>query len=289
MGSRVDPAVADRSRGPEERPMQLAVQQAISAMRDRYFDPITLGQIAAEVFVSPFHLSRVFAELTGVTPGRYLTAVRLFEAKRLLLTTDLTVADVVSSVGYNSVGTFTSRFTKAVGMTPTQYRSPEVRELLLAVSPDFHRVPPAEALPGASGLPVQGAASVSATVDLPAAAAPANVLVGLFAERIPQCGPVAYAAQAGVGSTRLTISDVPPGRWTVLAVAEGAHGGGAESIYLGTVRQPVAVSPGGATRVSLRLRELQPTDPPIAITLASETFPRGMSRDLARPELRVAA
>ncbi|GHF98734.1 AraC family transcriptional regulator [Amycolatopsis bullii] len=269
--------------------MQLAVQQAISAMRDRYFDPITLSQIAAEVFVSPFHLSRVFAELTGVTPGRYLTAVRLFEAKRLLLTTDLTVADVVCSVGYNSVGTFTSRFTKAVGMTPTQYRSPEVRELLLAVSPDFHRVPPAEALPGANGLPVQGAASMSATVDLPAEAAPANVLVGLFAERIPQCGPVAYAAQAGVGSTRLTISDVPPGRWTVLAVAEGAHGGGAESIYLGTVRQPVAVSPGGATRVYLRLRELQPTDPPIAITLASDTFPHGTSCDLARPELRVAA
>ncbi|MGW5744276.1 helix-turn-helix transcriptional regulator [Amycolatopsis sp. NPDC003861] len=264
--------------------MQLAVQQAISAMRDRYFDPITLGQIAAEVFVSPFHLSRVFAELTGVTPGRYLTAVRMFEAKRLLLTTDLTVADVVCSVGYNSVGTFTSRFTKAVGMTPTQYRSPEVRELLLAVSPDFHRVPPAEALPGANGLPVQGAASMSATVDLPAEAAPANVLVGLFAERIPQCGPVAYAAQTGVGSTRLTISDVPPGRWTVLAVAEGA-----ESIYLGTVRQPVAMSPGGATKVYLRLRELQPTDPPIAITLASDTFPRGMSRDLARPELRIAA
>ncbi|MGW3993954.1 helix-turn-helix domain-containing protein [Amycolatopsis sp. NPDC004772] len=264
--------------------MQLAVQHAISAMRDRYFDPITLGQIAAEVFVSPFHLSRVFAELTGVTPGRYLTAVRLFEAKRLLLTTDLTVADVVCSVGYNSVGTFTSRFTKAVGMTPTQYRSPEVSKLLLAVSPDFHRVPPAEALPGANGLPVQGAASMSATVDLPAEAAPANVLVGLFAERIPQCGPVAYAAQAGVGSTRLTISDVPPGRWTVLAVAEGA-----ESIYLGTVRQPVVVSPGGATKVYLRLRELQLTDPPIAITLASDTFPHGMSRDLARPELRIAA
>ncbi|WP_242547123.1 hypothetical protein [Amycolatopsis sp. MtRt-6] len=115
------------------------------------------------------------------------------------------------------------------------------------------------------------------------------MLVGLFAERIPQCGPVAYAAQAGVGSTRLTISDVPPGRWTVLAVAEGAQSGGAESIYLGTVRQPVAVSPGRATRVYLRLRELQPTDPPIAITLAFDTFPHGMSRDLARPELRVAA
>ena len=93
------------------------------------------------MFVSPFHFSRMFAKATGVTPGRYLTAVRLFEAKRLLLTTSLTVSDIVCSVGYSSVGTFTSRFTRAVGMTPTQYREPEVGELLVALAPNFRGLP----------------------------------------------------------------------------------------------------------------------------------------------------
>jgi len=55
------------------------------------------------MFVSPFHFSRIFAKTVGLTPGRYLTALRLFEAKRLLLSTSLTVSDVVCSVGYSSV------------------------------------------------------------------------------------------------------------------------------------------------------------------------------------------
>src|SRR5439155_19448265 len=113
---------------------------------ERYFEPITLSALAAEVYVSPFHFSRIFARATGVTPGRFLTAVRLFEAKRLLLTTSLTVSDIVCSVGYSSVGTFTSRFARAVGMTPTQYRDPEVGELLVASAPHFQRLPSLPAL-----------------------------------------------------------------------------------------------------------------------------------------------
>ncbi|MFD1151045.1 helix-turn-helix domain-containing protein, partial [Saccharothrix hoggarensis] len=122
-------------------PLRSAVRQAIACMHENYRETITLGRLAAEVFVSPFHFSRVFAKATGITPGRYLTAVRLFEAKRLLLTTSLTVSDIVCSVGYSSTGTFTSRFTRAVGMTPTQYRDPRVDEMLVALSPNLRRLP----------------------------------------------------------------------------------------------------------------------------------------------------
>ncbi len=95
-----------------KRPMHQAVQRTIESMHARYSEPITLADLASEVFVSPFYFSRIFAKATGVTPCRYLTAVRLFEAKRLLLTTGMTVSDIVCSVGYSSVGTFTSRFTR---------------------------------------------------------------------------------------------------------------------------------------------------------------------------------
>lgn len=124
-----------------ERSIRPAVLQAITSIRDRYFESITLADLASEVFISRFHFSRMFADATGVTPGRFLTAVRLFEAKRLLLTTSLNVSDIVCSVGYSSVGTFTSRFSRAVGMTPTQYREPQVAELLVAISPTLQRIP----------------------------------------------------------------------------------------------------------------------------------------------------
>src|ERR1700749_3791292 len=120
--------------------MLMAVEKAISSINARYDRPITLNELAAEGDVSPF------PRITGVTPGRYRAALRLFEAKRLLLTTSLTVSDIVCSVGYSSVGTFTSRFTRAVGMTPTQYRDPAVADLLIALSPGFQRIPSFETM-----------------------------------------------------------------------------------------------------------------------------------------------
>ncbi|WP_040405950.1 helix-turn-helix transcriptional regulator [Amycolatopsis nigrescens] len=256
--------------------LQPAVRQAISAMHARYFDSITLTEIAAEVFVSPFHFSRVFAKATGVTPGRYLTAIRLFEAKRLLLTTKLTVSDIVCSVGYSSVGTFTSRFTRAVGMTPTQYRDPEVDRLLLAVAPGFQRLPPLPVLRSLGktcASPRADGGVITGRIEMPRAASPANVLVGVFAEAIPQCGPIAFTGQMDVGSTDFTIYGVPDGNWVVKAVAEHSAGTTAASFSVGTVRHPVQVRAGGRSGIRLRMRAPHPTDPPIAITLASLPSP----------------
>ncbi|HKN55892.1 MAG TPA: AraC family transcriptional regulator, partial [Amycolatopsis sp.] len=173
--------------------------RAISSIRERYFEPITLAELSSEVFISRFHFSRMFADATGITPGRFLTAVRLFEAKRLLLTTSLNVSDIVCSVGYSSVGTFTSRFSRAVGMTPTQYRDPRVAELLVAISPDYRRLPSLRSLRtvGRSCATLQtGTGVLSLQIGLPRDAGPADILVGLFADPVPQCGPVAYGGMA---------------------------------------------------------------------------------------------
>lgn len=254
--------------------MQATVKQAILAMRDRYFEPITLRELASEVFVSPFHFARVFSRDVGVTPGQYLTAIRMFEAKRLLLTTTLTVSDIVCSVGYSSVGTFTTRFTKSVGMTPTQYREPEVGELLVAVAHNFHRFPSLEVLRGVGrtcvSVPTAAGGSIVGTLQLPREAATANVLVGVFADVIPQCGPVAFTGLRNGGSAELAINNVPAGSWTVIAVAEPGNGGSESGeAYIGIVRQPVTVATGRESRITLRMRAVTTTDPPIAITLAS--------------------
>jgi AraC family transcriptional regulator len=275
--------------------MQPAVMRAITSMRERYHDPITMHEIASEVFVSPFHFSRIFARDTGVTPGRFLTAIRLFEAKRLLLTTSMTVSDIVCNVGYSSVGTFTTRFSRLVGMTPTQYREPEVGALLVAVAPEYHRLPTPAELTEADRLrpPVRAVTggSVVATVHLPPEAAVANVVVGAFDSGIPQNAPVAYAATPNSGSTELMLGDVPAGEWTILAAAEPVNGyPNAGPMYLATPRRPVPVTTGRVTRIALRMRPVSSLDPPIAVTLASAAALGGMrGRAARRPALRAAA
>lgn len=102
--------------------MEHIVERAVQIIRERYAEPLSLDDIAGAVLVSKFHLLRVFRQVTGVTPGRFLSAVRIGEAKRLLKNSDLCVANISSAVGYSSTGSFTSRFTASVGIPPTRYR-----------------------------------------------------------------------------------------------------------------------------------------------------------------------
>lgn len=255
-----------------------AVGQAIASMYARYSEQVTLSKIAAEVFVSPFHFSRVFTKATGVTPGRYLTAIRLFEAKKLLLGTDLTVSDIVCSVGYSSVGTFTSRFTRAVGMTPTQYRAPEVRQLLVAMAPHYQRLPSSAALRDAeygyaSG--TSGMGTITGRIELLSDWGLANVLVGVFSEPVPQCSPVAFTCWTNTTSAAdFEIHGVPSGQWTVIAIAEHAPGTVRSTFSFGTTS--CGIDAGTTVQhVGIHMRSPRPTDPPIAITLATPTSPIG--------------
>ncbi|WP_304454012.1 helix-turn-helix transcriptional regulator [Nocardiopsis sp. YSL2] len=255
--------------------MEKSVRQAVEVIRSRYDEPLTLSQLAAEVFVSPYHFSRIFSRAVGMTPGRYLTAVRLFAAKRMLLTTDLTVSDIVCSVGYNSVGTFTSRFTRAVGMSPTQYRSPSVSRLLVAVSPDFSRLPALgemiEARRGRRDANARGG-SITGALDLPDTAGPTDVMVGVFREAAPQGAPVAFEAFSACGRTEFTVSGVPHGSHHVIAVARprGAEGAAAPVLTASTLRH-VRIAPGVNTFVSLPLGPAEQASPPLAVTLAETT------------------
>lgn len=266
--------------------MRAAVEQAIMAMRTRFYDRIKLREIASEVFVSPFHFTRVFAQETGVTPGRFLTSIRLFEAKRMLLTTSMTVSDIVCSVGYSSAGTFTKRFTKSVGLTPAQYRAPEVGALLFAVAPEFQQLPSLAELHRTGGFSVgvrtAAAGSIAVAVRFPAGAVPANIHIGAFGCSIPQNGPVAYAVRSHSGSAEVVLNNVPAGDWTVIAAAEPVDGPDRAGAGITTRRLPVRVIAGQVSNVVMRMAPVTPMDPPIAVTLASPAASGGM-RGPARP------
>lgn len=245
--------------------MEVAIQRVISEMWDRYFEPINLGELASSVFVSPFHFLRIFTKTTGVTPGKYLSAIRMYEAKRLLLTTSLRVSDIVNGVGYRSLGTFTTRFTQAVGMTPSQYREPSVGELFIAVGPKFSRMPSLRALRETTSDTRPGNASIAGAIELPRGAVPANVLICVFREQVPRCAPVAHELLPNSGSGRFTIRGLPPGHCTVIAVAESQSETSDPILFAAS---PVRVIPGGTTFVRLRLRKPLPIDPPLAVSLA---------------------
>src|SRR5215213_5738209 len=84
-----------------------AVERVILAMRERLDKPLSLENMAEIALLSPYHFNRVFRLITGIPPCKFLNVLRMEAAKRLLVTTKLTVGEVCFSVGYNSQGSFT--------------------------------------------------------------------------------------------------------------------------------------------------------------------------------------
>ena len=81
--------------------------------------------------LSRAHFSREFRRAFGESPHAYLLTRRLERAAALLRTTDRSVAEICFDVGLQSVGSFTTSFTRTSGMTPTAYRAahPPARHL----------------------------------------------------------------------------------------------------------------------------------------------------------------
>ena len=89
----------------------------------RYFEPLGVDDLAGAAGLSRAHFSREFRRAFGESPHAYLLTRRLERAAALLRSTDRTVADICFSVGLQSVGSFTTSFTRSYGMSPTAYRA----------------------------------------------------------------------------------------------------------------------------------------------------------------------
>jgi AraC-like DNA-binding protein len=89
----------------------------------RYFEPLGVNDMASAAGLSRAHFSREFRRAFGEPPHAYLLTRRLERAAALLRTTDRSVADICFSVGLQSVGSFTTSFTRTYGVSPTAYRA----------------------------------------------------------------------------------------------------------------------------------------------------------------------
>ncbi|MCQ8240021.1 helix-turn-helix domain-containing protein [Rhizosaccharibacter radicis] len=95
------------------------VIEFMSAHLDR---AMTLEELAREAGISVHHFGRRFRESTGLGPAAYLTTLRMAQARLLLETTDLAVAEVAARCGYSRASAFATAFARHAGMAPRRYR-----------------------------------------------------------------------------------------------------------------------------------------------------------------------
>src|SRR5262249_20579083 len=94
------------------------VESVQEVVADPYGRPPSLDSIATEVGASPFHLTRVFADVTGLPLHRYVTQMRLRSAVDLVLTPDIRLASIAHELGFASQAHFTTAFRGLFGITP---------------------------------------------------------------------------------------------------------------------------------------------------------------------------
>lgn len=259
-----------------------AVERVITHARERLCEPISLHDMSRVAYISPFHFNRVFHEITGLPPAKFVSAMRLEEAKRLLLNTHLSITDICYEVGYNSLGTFTRRFTELVGLGPREFRylaariTPSSVESLCA----HYAERTGRARQRGSGERVEGsvegvegfvhAPNTGAESILPGAG---PIFVGLFPAHIPQSRPIGGVLLTSPGAFR--IRPVPDGAYHLLAAAlpRAADTLGyllpdTANLSVGAGNGPVIVRDGRATTHSnILLRPMTLTDPPLLISL----------------------
>ena len=106
-----------------ERLRDLARLRRVRDRIDRdYAQPLNVEALARDAHMSAGHLSRQFKQAYGESPYSYLMTRRIERAMALLRRGELSVTEVCFAVGCSSLGTFSTRFTELVGMSPSAYR-----------------------------------------------------------------------------------------------------------------------------------------------------------------------
>ena len=257
--------VAQESARVEQSAAQLdhrrAVERVIAVMTERLNERLSLEELASVAFFSPYHFHRVFRQVTGVPPGRFFTALRMEVAKRLLLTSELSVTEICYTVGYLSLGTFTSQFTRLVGISPRRLRACARSNgwSCLATLEE----PPVEpdALPAVVG-------RIECRDGEPGSLAAIGLFPGRLAEGRPAgCAlvgaPGDYEIRSGRGGAFhvLAASLAPGGQWNDLMLD-------AEHTRIAATPTPIVVRPGRPVRIDLVLRPRRIVDPPVLLAPA---------------------
>jgi len=114
----------------EEELRSIRLMRRVRDLIDRDFArPLSVEDLAREVHVSAGHLSREFRRVYGEPPYSYLMTRRIERAMTLLRRGDLSITEICFTVGFSSLGTFSTRFAELVGVSPSAYREDPSRSV----------------------------------------------------------------------------------------------------------------------------------------------------------------
>ena len=252
----VDGAQTGQSLG--ETAADLALR-ATQYLRTRFRERVTVGDLSEHLAYSPSHLTRVFTSVVGTSPMDYLAAWRLHEAKQLLITYRLGVAETCHEVGYTSVGTFSRRFLRDVGTPPGSLRGIADRV--------------AERTQPAVSLLVPAAGRIRIRLDIPEemrrTLGPAPYQwVGTFPRPVPSGLPTSGSLRRHIDEVELPV--VPGAPWilaTILPDGASVHEHLAPaSPLVARLRVPETPVVGPVT---LPVRAALPWDPAVLVALAA--------------------
>lgn len=108
--------------GPQNPAEERTILGITRYMQEHLGEEISLNVLAEEFHLNPQYISQLFKSEIGVNFLAYLTNIRMEKAKKLLLTTSLSIADISEQSGYGDYRVFTKVFKKSEGITPSQYR-----------------------------------------------------------------------------------------------------------------------------------------------------------------------
>lgn len=237
------------------------IEKVIEIMKHRMDEELTSEQLAAEIGYSPFHFNRIFKQVTGVSPRRYLSALRMEQGKVELLSTQKSLLQIILSLGYRSIGTYTTRFSHSVGLSPKSFPA-QVKTLMGLM--DLHRNSYEQ-----PSVAVSSVSELSCHITAPDTFH-GMIFVGLFPRPIPDQRPVIGTARNHKGVFRLT--NIPNGTYYLLAAGIPWSLNPRDYFILdrslrGKYPEAVHISEGTNLSLSLLLREPLATDPPIVINL----------------------
>src|SRR3984893_15873591 len=89
---------------------------------------LTLAELAAVVYMSPYHFARLFKCSTGVPPHRFVIGQRIVRARAFLERQELSIAQISTMVGFRPPSHFTAVFRRILGVTPGVYRTAALRD-----------------------------------------------------------------------------------------------------------------------------------------------------------------
>lgn len=101
---------------------QSVIQGIKGFIRNNHYKNLTLEEISASVYLSPYYVSRIFKESQSITVMDYVTKVKLEEAKKLLRNPRYQIDQIAQKLGYSDASYFSKVFRRNEGMSPTQFR-----------------------------------------------------------------------------------------------------------------------------------------------------------------------